>query len=115
MVEAKKKGCEIILPIDAVVAREFKEGVANEVVAIDKVPRDAMILDIGPRSIAHLVEVLEGSGRCFGTARWAPLKSLRSARARLRWRARPRVNEGRKARVGRRRRRYGSGASIRRT
>jgi phosphoglycerate kinase len=59
MIEAKQKGCEIILPIDAVIAREFKDGAAHEVVAIDKVPFDAMILDIGPQSVSHVVKALE--------------------------------------------------------
>ena len=60
MTEAKQKGCEIILPVDAVIAREFKEGAASEVVDIDKVPSDAMILDVGPRSVARVAQVLEG-------------------------------------------------------
>jgi phosphoglycerate kinase len=60
MTEAKTKGCTIILPVDAVIAREFKEGAASEVVDIDNVPFDAMILDIGPKSVAHVVSVLEG-------------------------------------------------------
>ncbi len=60
MAEAKAKGCEIVLPVDAVIAREFKEGAANEVVALDKVPADAMILDVGPASVAHVAEVLDG-------------------------------------------------------
>jgi phosphoglycerate kinase len=59
MIEAKQKGCEIILPIDAVIAREFKDGAAHEVVAIDQVPFDAMILDIGPQSVAHVVKALK--------------------------------------------------------
>jgi phosphoglycerate kinase len=61
LAEAKKKGCEIILPVDAVIAREFKEGAATEVVGIDHVPFDAMILDVGPQSVAHVVKVLEGA------------------------------------------------------
>jgi phosphoglycerate kinase len=59
MAEAKSKGCEIILPVDAVIAREFKAGAENEVVAIDAVPADAMILDVGPGSVAHATQVLE--------------------------------------------------------
>ncbi|MBL0371684.1 phosphoglycerate kinase [Rhizobium sp. KVB221] len=51
MAEAAKAGCEIVLPVDGVVAREFKAGAANEVVAIDKIPADAMVLDVGPASI----------------------------------------------------------------
>jgi len=51
MIEAATAGCAIILPVDGVVAREFKAGAANEIVDIDKVPADAMILDVGPKSI----------------------------------------------------------------
>ena len=55
---AKERGCEIVLPFDAVVAREFKAGTAAKVVDVDNVPHDAMILDAGPRSVAHMTEVL---------------------------------------------------------
>jgi phosphoglycerate kinase len=58
---AKDKGCEIILPVDAVIAREFKDGAASEVVQIDNVPSDAMILDVGPKSVAHVTKVLEST------------------------------------------------------
>ncbi len=51
MIEAAQSGCAIILPSDGVVAREFKANAANETVAIDKVPADAMILDVGPKTI----------------------------------------------------------------
>ena len=50
LTKAKAAGCEIVLPTDAVVAREFKEGAASEVVPVDRVPADAMILDAGPDS-----------------------------------------------------------------
>jgi phosphoglycerate kinase len=59
--EAKEKGCEIILPSDAVVAREFRESAVHEVVSVDNVPFDAMILDVGPQSIARMTDVLEGA------------------------------------------------------
>jgi len=58
---AKDKGCEIILPVDAMIAHEFKEGAASEVVQIDNVPSDAMILDVGPKSVAHVTDVLAGA------------------------------------------------------
>jgi phosphoglycerate kinase len=51
MIEAATAGCAIVLPEDGVVAREFKAGAANEVVAIDAIPADAMMLDVGPKSI----------------------------------------------------------------
>lgn len=61
MTEAKQKGCEIVLPVDAVIAREFKEGAANDVVSVDEVPFDAMILDVGPKSVARTADVLAGA------------------------------------------------------
>jgi phosphoglycerate kinase len=51
MIEAAGAGCAIILPSDAVVAREFKADAPNEVVAIEAVPADAMILDVGPKTV----------------------------------------------------------------
>ncbi len=57
--KAADKGCEILLPRDVVVAREFKAGAANETVKTEDCPADAMILDAGPDSVAHIVQVLE--------------------------------------------------------
>ena len=51
---AAAAGCEIVLPVDAVVAREFKAGAASETVAVDAVPADAMILDVGAASIDNV-------------------------------------------------------------
>jgi phosphoglycerate kinase len=48
---AEKAGCTIVLPTDAVVAREFKANAENEIVGVDAVPADAMILDAGPASV----------------------------------------------------------------
>ena len=49
---ADKAGCAIVLPEDGVIAREFKAGADNEVVDINAIPADAMVLDVGPKSIA---------------------------------------------------------------
>jgi phosphoglycerate kinase len=51
MIEAATAGCAIILPSDAVVAREFKANAANETVDVEAVPADAMILDVGPKTV----------------------------------------------------------------
>ncbi|MDM9620197.1 phosphoglycerate kinase [Rhizobium sp. S96] len=51
MIEAATAGCAIVLPEDGVIAREFKAGAANETVAIDAIPADAMVLDVGPKSV----------------------------------------------------------------
>ncbi|QOL79801.1 phosphoglycerate kinase [Pseudooceanicola spongiae] len=54
-------GCEIILPADVVVAREFKANAENETVPATQCPSDAMILDAGPESVARLSEAFETS------------------------------------------------------
>ena len=54
MLAARERGCLVLLPMDAVIAREFKEGAASEVVDVTSVPADAMILDIGPASVANM-------------------------------------------------------------
>ena len=55
---AESAGCEVLLPVDAVVAPALETGAPTEVVAVDEVPADAMILDIGPESIASLIDRL---------------------------------------------------------
>lgn len=59
--KAKAAGCTIHLPVDVVVAREFKAGAANETVAATACPSDAMILDAGPATVAALTEVFEAA------------------------------------------------------
>ena len=59
--KAEAAGCEIILPRDIVVAREFKAGADSETVAPDACPADAMILDAGPATVAYIKEVLENA------------------------------------------------------
>ena len=58
MAKAKTKGREIVLPVDAVVAKTFAAHAPSRVVAVDGVGPDEMILDIGPRSIEHVCSVL---------------------------------------------------------
>ena len=55
---AKAKGREIVLPVDAVVAKTFAANAPSRVVAVDRVGDDEMILDIGPRSIEYACSVL---------------------------------------------------------
>ena len=51
MEKAKAANCEILLPVDVVVAREFKAGAPSTVVDAKACPDDQMILDVGPKSI----------------------------------------------------------------
>jgi len=50
MADAQAAGCEIILPVDAVVADALRAGAEPAIVAVDAVPAGKMILDIGPAS-----------------------------------------------------------------
>jgi len=56
--KAKAGGCEIVLPVDAVVAQKFEANAPSRVVSVDAVGPGDMILDVGPRSIEHVVSVL---------------------------------------------------------
>jgi phosphoglycerate kinase len=58
LAKAKAKDCEIVLPVDATVAKKFEARAPSRVVGVDAVGADDMILDIGPRSIEHVVSVL---------------------------------------------------------
>jgi phosphoglycerate kinase len=51
MAKAKAANCEILLPVDVVVASEFKAGASSQVVDAKACPDDQMILDVGPKSI----------------------------------------------------------------
>ena len=59
MTKAEKTSCSIVLPVDGVVAREFKANADNETVAIDAIPADAMMLDVGPQSVKVVNEWIE--------------------------------------------------------
>lgn len=61
LADAKKIGCEVVLPIDCVVARAFKKGATSETVRSNSIPLDAMILDVGPASVADILTKL---GQC---------------------------------------------------
>jgi len=53
--QAKEKNCEILLPVDAVTATEFRANPPTKTVSIDDVPDDAMILDVGPQTLANII------------------------------------------------------------
>jgi phosphoglycerate kinase len=55
---AKQAGCEVVLPVDAVTATEFKPNPPTRTVPIDQVPDDAMLLDVGPASVKALIDRL---------------------------------------------------------
>ncbi len=61
MAKAEAAKCKLVLPVDIVVAAEFKAGAANETVAATACPADKMILDAGPASVAAIIDVFKAS------------------------------------------------------
>ena len=61
MEKAEAQGCEIILPVDIVVAREFKANAPHEVLPAEECPDDAMILDAGPGTVDKVSKALENA------------------------------------------------------
>lgn len=57
--KAKAVGCEMILPVDAVVAAEFKAGADNVIVEVKDVPAGGMILDVGPASVNLVADAID--------------------------------------------------------
>jgi phosphoglycerate kinase len=58
MTKAKAAKRELVLPVDAVVAQKFEAHAPSRAVDIAAVGAQDMILDIGPRTIEHVVSVL---------------------------------------------------------
>jgi phosphoglycerate kinase len=58
MADADAADCQLMLPIDAVVAARLEPNVSTRSVDIDDVGENDMILDIGPRTISKLVGML---------------------------------------------------------
>jgi phosphoglycerate kinase len=58
MAKAKQKGREIVLPVDAVVARKFEAGAPSRTVGVDAIGAEDMMLDIGPKSVEHVLSAI---------------------------------------------------------
>ena len=57
----EKGGDKLVLPVDAVVASEFKDDADHKTVKIDEIPEDMMGLDVGPETVALFKETLNGA------------------------------------------------------
>jgi phosphoglycerate kinase len=55
---AKASGCEILLPKDVVVAKEFKANAENRTCGLNEIGADEMVLDAGAATITYLSEAL---------------------------------------------------------
>jgi phosphoglycerate kinase len=58
MAKAEQNDCEIMLPVDVVVAAALKDGVDTATISVEKVSPEMMILDVGPRTAIDLCERL---------------------------------------------------------
>ncbi|BBC80420.1 phosphoglycerate kinase [Acetobacter orientalis] len=58
--QAKAKNCELILPIDVVLAEDFMAGAPTAVAAVTDIPDGWMALDVGPETVALLKTKLAG-------------------------------------------------------
>src|SRR6185437_3251519 len=59
--EARSAHREVVLPVDGVVAKKFEAGAPSRTVLVPDVGEGDMILDIGPRTVEHVVSVLARS------------------------------------------------------
>ena len=58
LAKAEKAGCRIHLPVDVVVAAEFRANPPTKIVVASACPADEMILDAGPETAARLTAVM---------------------------------------------------------
>jgi phosphoglycerate kinase len=55
LARAKETHCDVVLPIDAVTAEKFEANARTKTVPVSAIPADAMMLDVGPDTVAALV------------------------------------------------------------
>ena len=79
--KAEEKGCQILLPIDNIVADHFGEDAEGVVVASDAIPDDMMGMDIGPETEKLYCDAVRAPRRYSGMARWAFSRSSSSRMA----------------------------------
>jgi len=65
-----------VLPVDAVVAAALKPEVASRIVDIRAVPKDQVILDVGPATVA---EIMQRLGACRTLVWNGPLGAFETA------------------------------------
>lgn len=58
---AKTHNCKIILPVDLVVAKDFKAHAKSHVCDLNSVTADEMILDAGPDTVSAIMDAMESS------------------------------------------------------
>ncbi len=74
--KARRRGVDVLLPTDVVVAAAFAEDSSATIVPVDAVPDDQMGLDIGPETAARYADTIRSAGSVFwngpmGVFEWA--------------------------------------------
>ncbi len=59
--ESADKQCEVILPLDVVVAPSLSKNTPSKTVLLENMPEDEMILDLGERTVHHISSYLDKS------------------------------------------------------
>tara|TARA_R110002050_G_scaffold44262_2_gene105568 strand:+ start:30089 stop:31333 length:1245 start_codon:yes stop_codon:yes gene_type:complete len=59
LADLSRRGCVVILPTDVVVAAEPVAGVKSRIVPVTDVPKDQMILDVGPKTIDDIISNID--------------------------------------------------------
>ncbi len=62
---AEKRGVNLLLPTDVVVAKEVTRGAEHKVVPVHKIPNSWSVVDIGPESARAFTDALEGAQTVF--------------------------------------------------
>ncbi|AQX22132.1 phosphoglycerate kinase [Bartonella sp. Raccoon60] len=57
--KAQKNHCTLLLPLDVIVGFHFAKETPHQCYALEDIPEEGMILDIGPRSIAHIQAAID--------------------------------------------------------
>lgn len=62
MAKAKEKGVKFLIPVDNMVATEYKADAEHKIVDSDQIPDGWMGLDIGPKTAALFADAVKGAG-----------------------------------------------------
>ncbi|WP_029011866.1 phosphoglycerate kinase [Niveispirillum irakense] len=61
MDKAAASGCELLLPVDGMMTKEFKAGAAHRLADVTDIAADEMMLDVGPKTVEFLSLKLQGA------------------------------------------------------
>ncbi|MQP66126.1 phosphoglycerate kinase [Niveispirillum sp. SYP-B3756] len=61
MAKAEASGCELLLPVDGMMTKEFKAGAEHRLADVTAIAADEMMLDVGPKTVEFLAVKLQGA------------------------------------------------------